>query len=528
MKKLAIRKTAGLMALIMTISLLLPVIAYAGAKFISGTYDPVTGRVTATVYLTYDVYEQLVDKDKITIQVYDGNMVFGAVYATYEPGATDGYYYYKVDVTNATYAGRTGVNFNVYYPENVLLATYTPVVVGGSSGGGGFVGGGGTTPGSGAGVIRADSNGNVSADALKQALQSGTAVIEISGNVAKLPASALTVGGVVKIVAAGASYELPISVLGDLEALAEELGVTLDDLVIAVTIAELEGDAKANAEASIQSVGGTAVTGIFEFKVEAVAGDKSIELNFFDEFIKRSLNKTAEAGGEFVAVRIQEDGSLDPVPATENDDSYDVYSRTNSAYAVISVAPKSFADLKNHWAEKDINKLASKLIVNGTGADKFEPKRDVTRAEFAAMIVRALGLEASTQAPTFSDVASSAWYAYEVAAAAEAGIVKGDGTGKFRPNDKITRQELAAMVVRAQALAKVDVNLSDAEVASVLAGFKDAGQIGGWAKAEFAAAVKSGVVKGTAANTAAPTATATRAEAAAMIIRLLNNAGFIG
>jgi len=526
MKKLAIRKTAGLMALIMTISLLLPVIAYAGAKFIGGTYNPNTGEITATVYLTQDVYDALEDKNSVPIYVYSESTI-GSVYTVYADfnSSAAGKYYYSVTVIDAVYRGINNVVFSVYGPSGELLDEFRPTS-GGSTGGGG--GGVVIPPSSGTDAIKADANGNVSADALKQALQSGTAVIEISGNVAKLPASALTVGGVVKIVAAGASYELPISVLGDLEALAEELGVTLDDLVIAVTIAELEGDAKANAEASIQSVGGTAVTGIFEFKVEAVSGDKSIELNFFDEFIKRSLNKTAEAGGEFVAVRIQEDGSLDPVPATENDDSYDVYSRTNSAYAVISVAPKSFADLKNHWAEKDINKLASKLIVNGTGADKFEPKRDVTRAEFAAMIVRALGLEASTQAPTFSDVASSAWYAYEVAAAAENGIVKGDGTGKFRPNDKITRQELAAMVVRAQALAKVDVNLSDAEVASVLAGFKDAGQIGGWAKAEFAAAVKSGVVKGTAANTAAPTATATRAEAAAMIIRLLNNAGFIG
>jgi hypothetical protein len=83
------------------------------------------------------------------------------------------------------------------------------------------------------------------------------------------------------------------------------------------------------------------------------------------------------------------------------------------------------------------------------------------------------------------------------------------------------------MVVRAQQLAGVEIDLSNSEVAAVLAGFKDAGQIGSWARAELAAAIESGVVAGTTANTVSPNATATRAEAAVMIIRLLNNADFI-
>ena len=83
------------------------------------------------------------------------------------------------------------------------------------------------------------------------------------------------------------------------------------------------------------------------------------------------------------------------------------------------------------------------------------------------------------------------------------------------------------MVVRAQALAGIEIDLSSAEVAALLAGFKDAGQIGSWARAELAAAIESGIVNGTSANTVSPTATATRAEAAAMIIRLLDNAEFI-
>ena len=520
MKKLAIRKTAGLLALIMTISMLLPIIAYAGVTFVKGTYNPNTGKVTATVYLTEDVYQGLGKPAKVAIQVYNNNDVIGYVYAEYKRTA-DGYYYYEVNVTDAAYKRKNNVRFNVYYPDDTVAATFKPTVVDNSSYPGPFIPP--VTDGD-EGEIVANPDGSVDADALKKALESGFATIEISGEVAKLPASALTGGGVVTIVSELGSYELPLDEL-NLEALAEELGVSLDELVIVVTIAELKGAAKEEAEAAIESTGATAVSAIVDFKVEAVSGGKTLyEFKKFGKFLKRTLNLTGE-GDNLVGVRIT-GNSVNPVPTQVGDDDAAIFSNSNSVYAIIDVAPKSFADLRNHWAEKDITTLANKLIVNGTGADKFEPKRDVTRAEFAALIVRALGLQAS-EAADFSDVPASAWYADAVAAAAEYGIVKGDGTGKFRPTDKITRQELAAMVVRAQALAGIEIDLSSAEVAALLAGFKDAGQIGSWARAELAAAIESGIVNGTSANTVSPTATATRAEAAAMIIRLLDNAEFI-
>jgi len=525
MKKLAIRKTAGLMALIMTISLLLPVIAYASAEFVKGTFNPYTGKITATLKVTADTYSELGKPGTVSIEVYgaDGKTI-GIIKATYKSGATDGFYYYEFDDTFDAVKGKTTVYYNVYHPfTGDLIATYKLQRVGIAPGGPFFPPAPGVGDEDGDGVVKANPDGTVDANALKKALESGSAIVEISGEVAKLPASALTEGGVVTIVSPLGSYELPLDEL-DLEALAEELGVSIDDLWIVVTIAELEGAAKAAAEAAIESAGGKAVSAIVDFKLEAVAGDKSVEISKFSKFVKRTLNLTGE-GDNLVAVRIKGD-TVNPIPTKVGEEDAAFFSNSNSVYAIIDVAPKSFSDLRNHWGVKDIHTLANKLIVNGTGAGKFEPKRDVTRAEFAAMIVRALGLQASGDAG-FSDVASSAWYAEAVAAAAEAGIVKGDGTGKFRPTDKITRQELAAMVVRAQELAGVEIDLSNAEVAAVLAGFKDAGQIGSWARAELAAAIESGVVAGTTANTVSPNATATRAEAAVMIIRLLNNADFI-
>jgi len=523
MKRLAIRKTAGLMALIMTISLLLPVIAYAAAEVIRGEYDPQTGKLNVVVKVPNEVY---VDGQTVSVRVYTSTYL-GAYELEYSDGyANDGDYYYVLERDVATLVGVTdSVYIDVYYPagSSVALTTYQLKSV--TSGGGGFPGGGiFIPPVTDEEVVEAEPDGTVDADALKEALKSGSATVEISGEEAKLPASALTEGGVVTVVSELGSYTLPLDEL-NLEALSAELGVELDDLVIVVTIAAVTGEAKADAEAQIEAAGAKAVSEIIDFRVEAVSGDTVVyEFKKFGQFVERSVKLNGEASNP-VGVRITDDG-LDPVPTKVGDGEASLFSTTNSLYAVIDVAPKSFSDLTNHWAAKDITTLANKLIVNGTGAGKFEPARNITRAEFAAMIVRALGLQA-TEAADFSDVPATAWYADEVAAAAEFGIVKGDGTGKFRPTDTITRQEMAVMVIRAQALAGEEVVLSNAEIAAVLGGFSDAGQIGSWARAELAAAIDAGIVKGTSNNTVSPTATATRAEAAAMIIRFLGNVDFI-
>ena len=541
MQKLAIRKTAGLTALIMTLSLMLPIFAYAAALVVKGDYNPETDELEIVLRVDKDVYAA--EGDSIPVVVYSGDTVIGTIYLTYAEGyAEDGYYYYvykkKAAEDDLDLKGYDAVHINVYSNSNdsVPLATYQLSdgdepgdkpgdgdEPGDKPGDGGSGGGSAPSTGGNSGTVNANPDGSVNADLLKETLKSGSATIRISGEVAKLPASALTAGGVVTIVSDLGSYELPLDEL-DLEALAEQLGVKLDELYIVVTIAELKGDDKAAAEAAIAAAGGKAVSPIVNFKLEAVAGDKSVEIKKFSKLVKRTVKLTGE-GSNLVGVRIK-NGSANPVLTKVGEGEAAIYSTTNSIYAAIDVAPKSFADLVNHWAEKDVNKLASKLIVNGTGADKFEPKRDVTRAEFAAMIVRALGLEATGPA-SFSDVAASAWYADAVAAAAEAGIVKGYANGTFRPNDKITRQELAAMVVRAQKLAGRDVSLSSSEIATLLGGYKDADKISAWARAELAAAIKSGIVNGTSSKTVSPTSAANRAEAAVMILRLLDNVDFI-
>jgi len=168
--------------------------------------------------------------------------------------------------------------------------------------------------------------------------------------------------------------------------------------------------------------------------------------------------------------------------------------------------------------------MAAKDVVHGVAPDKFAPDAPVTRAEFATMLVNALGVTESSKIP-FQDVADNSWYYQSVARAYAAGLVKGVSSTAFAPEVQITRQEMAAMIVRALAKLGRPVEVGAGEAAQILARFSDRQEIAPWAAEALAAAVKAGVVVGRGNNLAAPTAKASRAEAVVMIKRVLQRAG---
>ncbi|QGP93867.1 S-layer homology domain protein [Neomoorella glycerini] len=187
-----------------------------------------------------------------------------------------------------------------------------------------------------------------------------------------------------------------------------------------------------------------------------------------------------------------------------------------SDFAVfVREARKSFADVtpaSYGWAKDTIEELAGAGVVAGVDGSHFEPGRAVTRAEFASLLVKALGLEAQEDNKNpFKDIKGDAWYAGAVTAAAANGLVKGYEDGTFRPDRTITREEVAAMLVRA-------MNLPTGEVKPA---FKDKDKISAWARNSVAAAAASGLVKGFEDGTFRPGAAASRAECAVMVYRML-------
>jgi hypothetical protein len=141
----------------------------------------------------------------------------------------------------------------------------------------------------------------------------------------------------------------------------------------------------------------------------------------------------------------------------------------------------SFLDIASgHWAYEAVQSLAAKQIIKGKTVDRYDPAAAVTRAEFAALLVRTLNLIEEPGATPFTDVATDAWYARAVEAAYAAKLVQGKSAGIFAPDDKISREEMAVMLIRAYTLA-TDNQLSGT-ISNVQLG--DLQAISTWAKAD--------------------------------------------
>lgn len=187
-------------------------------------------------------------------------------------------------------------------------------------------------------------------------------------------------------------------------------------------------------------------------------------------------------------------------------------------------------DIKGHWAESSVLAAVKRGIVTGYEDGTFRPERPVTRAEFAAMLTRALGLqggqagqegqEGQAAQTAFADASRiPAWAAASIAAMAEAGIIQGYDDGTFRADRQIVRAEMTAMLTRAAGLKRAP---EQAQEEPALPAFADSDQIPNWARASVAAAVEAGIVRGKTGNRFAAADIATRAEAVAAIMNLLH------
>lgn len=191
-----------------------------------------------------------------------------------------------------------------------------------------------------------------------------------------------------------------------------------------------------------------------------------------------------------------------------------------SSYAVLE-NKVTFTDTASvqSWAGRQIGVVAAKGAIEGVGSGKFAPKANVTRAEFAKMLVRALDLDNQTAVSTFGDVKSTEWFAPYVAVAAEKGIINGRTATAFDPTATITRAEMATMISRAL---KSVHNLPDSTVSlTALNSFSDASKISASLKDGVAFAASNNLIIGNAGKYN-PNSPANRAEAAVIIYRTIN------
>lgn len=189
-----------------------------------------------------------------------------------------------------------------------------------------------------------------------------------------------------------------------------------------------------------------------------------------------------------------------------------------STYGVAYKSPAPvFTDISGHWAKQDIEFVAARGLLSGTGNGLFSPDGTMTRGMFVTALGRLAGVNPdSYQTRSFTDVKADAYYAAYVEWAAQKNIVKGTGDKLFSPGAPVTREQMAVMMTNYAGQMGYSIPTPLASVT-----FADNDKISAWAAKEVTAMQRAGIVKGKDGNRFDPQASATRAEVSAVLRRFV-------
>lgn len=338
---------------------------------------------------------------------------------------------------------------------------------------------------------------------------------------------------VLEIRTGNATFTLPAGQI-DIDALSAQVGksVALQDIKIQIEISAPSADQVKALGAAAQNGSFSLVGAPVNFTARGIYGDKSIELSQFNTYVKRTIAipEGMDPNKITTGVYIDADGLVHHVPTkvVVIDGKYfaTINSLTGGIYSVIW-HPLEFSDVANHWAKDAVNDMGSRLVIEGTGNGQFTPDQAITRAEFAAIVVRGLGLELDQAATSFSDVKPTDWYNSAINTAFAYQLINGFEDGMFRPDDHITREQAMLIIAKAMKITALNAKLSNQSAEGFLTPYTDAGKASDWALSAINDCLQTGVIMGRSSNVLAPKDDMTRAEVAAIVKRLLQKSDLI-
>ena len=194
-------------------------------------------------------------------------------------------------------------------------------------------------------------------------------------------------------------------------------------------------------------------------------------------------------------------------------------------YKVVIFEGKTFADIANCTGKAEIEALAERGIINGKTEESYDPYSTMTRAEFATIVVNALGLP-EKDGIEFEDVKGEEWYASYIKTAYHYGIVKGVSQNQFNPQGTITLEEAATMVERAAKLGGIKTDMDVLVAKDILDKFEGFDSISIWAISSLGYCVNDGILDDD-ANAINPKKSVTREDVSVMIYKMLGKAKLI-
>ncbi|MFJ7648420.1 S-layer homology domain-containing protein [Lysinibacillus sp. NPDC097279] len=251
------------------------------------------------------------------------------------------------------------------------------------------------------------------------------------------------------------------------------------------------------------------------FGIESTNGKtKSITLG--KEYLKVTLLDN-EINSNTVILQLV-DGEYKPVPHKIVNGEIVLFTKTSGTF-VLTENTVTFKDIAQLANKEEIEFLASRHVIQGTTPETFEPNKPITRAQFAVLISRALGLQTIGENP-FNDTKGK-WYEADIQALYEAGITKGSTASTFKPDAPITRQQAAAFMARILEYLNSDVKTAE-EI-----NFNDASHI----SAEYLPYIKLlnslDIMTGKLDGSFDPSSPITRGQTAKILKRTLNISGIM-
>ena len=247
----------------------------------------------------------------------------------------------------------------------------------------------------------------------------------------------------------------------------------------------------------------------------------TVQLNFPDlpdgTQIWAEIGTTETSSGDVAYLKLA-DGVVKLLPNTKTGSV--IVPVKGSCEIIVKDNSKSFTDVDTSaWYGDSVKFVTAREIFNGYGDEIFAPTATMNRAMAAQIIFNFDGASAAASS-AFSDVAADAWYASAVAWAAEQGIINGYN-GAYLPQGDITRQDLVKILYYYAKQAGYDVEGVGDDID--LLSYADGAEVADYAAAPMRWAIATGLIQGYADNTLRPRNTATRAEVAALMQRMVMN-----
>ncbi|MBM6994131.1 S-layer homology domain-containing protein [Paenibacillus sp. DXFW5] len=331
------------------------------------------------------------------------------------------------------------------------------------------------------------------------------------------------------------SYQIPVNLaslipgLGDLLA---KNNLQAEDISFKVTLTDKSGDKNMQSALATGLPYGKVLGTVVDFHIDIVNKKTGQMVGTADKFTK-ALTRVIPMPKDMVDMPVQWGAfrfnettkHFEFVPAKKVQIEGTWYtlisSNSNSMYVVVE-NKTSFADVQKHWAKTFVELAAAKGLVDGMGGDKYDPNKAVTRAEFAAMLVRALGQGApSGSTSPYDDVKSGTWYFEEIIKAKELGLLDFVHDESFKPDQPLTREEMSSMLAKVVEFEKLPLTKEFVN----LDGYEDLGSMDAAHLEDVRLMVKLQIMTGTGPRSFSPKAETTRAQTAVVLIRMLQTLG---